>query len=549
MAPPPNPLTFQPGYHDHTYSAFSEPLNFQGWNIERVRNAIFLHRQGIFLESAILAQMVIAFPPVYAALFQRVAPALSLPRRVRGGTTGLSGFLRSQLEESLVPSDGLTPSPYFPPDLYGAIGIDLALPGFSILQHVMGDPDPDTGERDLYTRRWPTYATTYYTNRRTFVATTDSTPCDIANDGHWTLIADCDTPHLYGALLAIGEEALDGKQTARARASWINAYGNPKLAVYMPPQVSIRGEEGMAFFRAASLIRNPDGFGVFPNASKLEWTALASTNSTAFADALASNLMMVAIALVGTDGTVESGSGGVYTSPTFQGVARRHVQRDLAALLRGANLGHVKTWVAFNYSASIREAREAGESVVMPALDIPLPDPDADARIDSVVKRTAALTAEVVAEKGAGFVVDQSRVDSLAVAYGVTSPTISDAEEVKADLATETDSAANDPATPLPVDDSAEKLAAKMTAGGVKRCEHACTNRCRICGIERVRDFDMGPDGEPVWKVEWRAIPKPGQATPVEKPVPEHVDPVPPAPEETEPSQDAGAAPAEGAPT
>lgn len=58
---------------------------------------------------------------------------------------------------------------------------------------------------------------------------------------------------------------------------------------------------------------------------------------------------------------------------------------------------------------------------------------------------------------------------------------------------------------PLPDDDVA-KLAAKMTALGLSHCEHQKRNRCRICGIERVRDVELGADGEPEWKVAWKPI-------------------------------------------
>lgn len=61
---------------------------------------------------------------------------------------------------------------------------------------------------------------------------------------------------------------------------------------------------------------------------------------------------------------------------------------------------------------------------------------------------------------------------------------------------------------------SAELLAAKLTSAGVDRCEHGSVNRCRLCGVERVRDFDVDADGKPVrnaeggiaWKVAWKAI-------------------------------------------
>lgn len=52
-----------------------------------------------------------------------------------------------------------------------------------------------------------------------------------------------------------------------------------------------------------------------------------------------------------------------------------------------------------------------------------------------------------------------------------------------------------------------DELAAKMSAHGVERCEHAKLNRCWICGIERVRDFEPGADGQPEWKIGWRRIP------------------------------------------
>lgn len=58
-----------------------------------------------------------------------------------------------------------------------------------------------------------------------------------------------------------------------------------------------------------------------------------------------------------------------------------------------------------------------------------------------------------------------------------------------------------------PADDTAAKLAAKMTEHQVARCEHGKSNRCRLCGIERVRDFVPGAEGaEHQWTVAWRPI-------------------------------------------
>lgn len=69
-------------------------------------------------------------------------------------------------------------------------------------------------------------------------------------------------------------------------------------------------------------------------------------------------------------------------------------------------------------------------------------------------------------------------------------------------------------------DESVQQLADKMTAAGITRCEHGSSNRCRLCGIERVRDFELDADGKPVlnddgttkWTVAWRPIPKQQEA-------------------------------------
>lgn len=64
-------------------------------------------------------------------------------------------------------------------------------------------------------------------------------------------------------------------------------------------------------------------------------------------------------------------------------------------------------------------------------------------------------------------------------------------------------------APPDTTDEAATQLAEKMTAHGVTRCEHGSLNRCRLCGVERVRDFEPGANGtDHTWNVAWRTIPR-----------------------------------------
>lgn len=55
-------------------------------------------------------------------------------------------------------------------------------------------------------------------------------------------------------------------------------------------------------------------------------------------------------------------------------------------------------------------------------------------------------------------------------------------------------------------DEAVNSLAVKMSEAGVERCEHGRVNRCWMCGIERVRDFELDDGGAPLWRVAWRPI-------------------------------------------
>lgn len=399
----------------------SAPLTVEGWSIERIRNAIALHDQGFFLESSMLAVIISRFGPVFAALSQAIAPALALPRYVNGGTRGLSRLLREEVEADLAPRKGLMPSQYFPPTLWGSMSLDLVQSGFSVLQHVFGDEDDETGVRPLYTRRWPTWATQYYPYRRTYVAITTEGPIDIVSgDGKFTIVGDTETPHLNGAIRAAGLEVLDGTLAKQARASYIDRYGNPKWIGIMPDKTPVHGPEGDAMFDAMETIQGPDGWGVIPHGADYKTAQMTSAQGSVFKDALDNIWQYIAAIYLGSDGTMSKGSEGVYTAPVFAGVRRDIVDRMLKSEVRGANQGHVRTYLVFNYAASIA----AAPSFVEPVLDIPLPDPDADARIKSYAERSAALVTQIKLERENGFPPTQERVEQLAKAFDVDAPTL-----------------------------------------------------------------------------------------------------------------------------
>lgn len=421
--PPPASTEFRRGYHDQTFRSFSAPLAFDGWSLPRVRMAISMHRQGIFLESSTLCYVIGSFSPVLAALAQRMAPALICPKIIKGGSRGLARMVRKEVEAQIAPAEGLSPSIYFPSTNWGQIGFELAFMGFSVLQHVYGDPDPMTGIRPVFTRPWPTWATQYYRYRKTYVAITNSGPVDILNDGKFTIIQDTPESHLLGPIVALGEESFDAKATQRARASYIDKYGNPKWIAEMPPGVGPATAEGAAMAAALAQVRNPDGYAITPSGSKVSIQGLESGRSVAMQSALESNLMLVALALVGNDGTITRGSGGVYSAPIFAGVRRDLVDRDIHAIIRGVNVGHVLPYTRFNYGATAEAERPSWED---PALDIPLPDPDADARMKSYADRLLNRSKIITEMRLSGIIVTQEKFDEISVALDLPKAALRD---------------------------------------------------------------------------------------------------------------------------
>ena len=410
MAPPPGGVDFTRGYHDHTFvTAVPTPISYGGITLDLARNYLEQHDAGVnFYGSAVLAVAMTRFPEVYSALGVRCAPSIALPRQILGGSRGLGRIVREETEAAICPPQ-FRLSPYFPPVLWGSIQIDLAMQGFFVLQHVYGKPDA-RGRRKMWTRRWPTWATWYNAYRKTYIALTTEGPVDILNDGKFTLGGKSDIPHLQGALRPLIMPVFDGSQVIQARAGWIDKYSDPKWIGTLPDGQGPRTPEGKAFYEAMKSMQAPGGVGAFPHGSDVKIEGLSAEASACFKEALDADNTFVNVVLTGVD---SNASSGVYKSiPMSYGILHSTVGDDLAAEKRGINSA-IDHYCEFNYG-------DALPSKDRPALDIPLPDPEADARFDAKAKRYKSLTDQMTADRAAGFVVDLDRVTFLGGELGAT---------------------------------------------------------------------------------------------------------------------------------
>jgi len=418
MAPPSGNAP-PPGYMGHTFRVGSTPVGFEGWSLQRVRAAIAMHRLGIFWESSLLMIALLGFAPVLAALQQAIAPIFDLDRYVRGGDKGLARDVRKELADALVPCSGLLPSPYLPPTLWGTMMIYLRMMGFVVLQHVDGDPDPDTGIRPRYTRIWPPWAVKYERTLQKWFAYTTEQTIEICNDGKFTLVCDTLEPHLNdAAIVAIGEEVLSGRLIQQLRNAWFFKYGAPKLVLTLPEKVATNSDAGNAFFAAAQTITGPDGVGALPYGSTAKFESLDNKAADSFGAGLTSVVLHIAMVLVGSTGTGidagEAGGSAVYQAAKGGKWGVRHdlIARPLAAIVRSLNAGHLYYYCVGNYGNDIKAAQRAG-TWVWPTLDIPLPKPDQDERIAAMGARYKVALEIVKAAQDDGIAVTADWLSKL----------------------------------------------------------------------------------------------------------------------------------------
>lgn len=389
-----------------------------GWTVKRMRRAIESHDQGYFQDSYAASVKVTQWAQIFGALHQRIAPALRLPRAVEGATGGLDGLVRQEAE-GLFCGNGNDLAPAFPS--LGQTVWHRAMLGFAWWQTTFV-PSADGSMVVPRTTIWPVEAT--YFNRgikRWFAYTTEEGLVEIdPADPRWTLVADAELdehgesrPWLDGAIRAVGEEYVEAVFTKDDRADYSDQHGRPKPIGILPPSVKVDSPEGKAALQVLQLIRESDAGGLFANGTTVTQLEASANAVQLFKDILDSNATAVAIAILGTDGTMSKGTGGVYSSPMFQGVAENRVASDVKAYQRASNR-ILSAWRARNYA----DARAPLTAVIR------LPDTDRDARTKSLSERLLALHTILDKEKANGCEVTQERVNELAKQLDVPPPTL-----------------------------------------------------------------------------------------------------------------------------
>lgn len=346
------------------------------------------------------------------------------------------------------------------------------------------------------------------------------------------------------------------------------SHGNAKVVGTMPAGVSLQGKDEAGFEQltaeAAALLTALEAVAsqdqpvvIKPAGSELDYLVNDSQAWEVWAKLGENREKAAARIYCGTDALLgaQGGAPGVDIAALF-GVSTTIVSGDLGAIERGARTGTIEPWTAVNH----------GDSSLAPTRRYMIPDPNDRAVREAFAKRTSAFFADLKAAKENNIIVDQQYVNDLAAQHNVPKPTLANAQPGASWFAYEVDAgiptinevrktkgegphpngrgdmtvpealaaaeaskltpaapsaaAPAVPAAPIaesvasdtpapgdePEESDAARLAAKMSELGIERCQHGAVNRCRLCGVERERDVSLGPDGQPVWAVKWKAI-------------------------------------------
>lgn len=529
------------------------PINQPRWYLRDLEDAMRISDGGDLQKVGELCRALRKDGMIQGLLSTRTEGLVQLPLRFYGNEEQIQQLKARNGTRSLF-------SEMFPPGELALLAGDGILAGVGVaeLVPVQGRDFP------IMIRRDPAYLRYRWNEGRWyFTASTGQLPIT-PGDGRWILHTPCgrEAPWQQAAWKPLGRAFITKEHSMSMRMNYSAKLANP-ARIATSPQASSADQKVSWFEQVLNWGMNTV-FHVTPG-YKVELLELRGQGYKVFAEDIELADHETMICLAGQEVTT-TGGAGFSNMDLFRSIKADLIKATGDALAYTINTQGIPAWVvntrgidaldgraiiewdtnqpkdqseeaaalsaiANAIAALRREARKDGRELDANELynrfSVPLimRANDNDAAPESGVREIVkpvdiapdVLEKLIEIAKANGLQVAQSSLSGAAAALGVkfespavvTAPGVVDSNMLTDEqLDPDGDGLPGEPAT----DESVAALADKMTAAGVSKCEHGSSNRCRLCGIERVRDFEPGPDGEPVWKVAWRPIPKQQEA-------------------------------------
>lgn len=392
-------------YLEHEFSLWPSLFSvITSWKVEDVRSAINQHDFGSFTLSSSLAVIASRYPTIYGPLQQRLGIPLGIERAIYGGDRGPARRAKEDFTAYMQTMEGE----------FGDVFLPHCMMGFSWLHTSWPEKDGDLVPQ---TKVWPSVATRFVEPWGKFQALTTEGWIDMVDgDGKWTMVGTGERPHRLGAIRVLGEPWMKAGFADRDEAGLSAFLG--KLAPFgiLPagdgkgtPHITPKSNEGLEIADALKNLGRARSGGLFPAGTEVKsLNGVDAGSAVIFEQIFGRTGKAHAIALLGTDGTVSPGSGGVYVSPIFGRVALSVIRPDLTHGER-----------AFNQIARIGTTLNYGPSVVSPVYRWLLPDPAEAERKDAIAKQNKSFNEILAGWIAAGLEPTQEDVDALAKDLGV----------------------------------------------------------------------------------------------------------------------------------
>lgn len=459
---------------------------YQDWDVPDIAAALQMAETGNMQMIGRISDALLGDGAIVGQLSTRYDGMLQLPRHIEGPNETYAQALREEFD-TFCPSSEL--------------GL-LARDG-GVLNIIFGEILEDEDGELRLVRRNPEYLSFRHSENQWYVRTAHGGQEPVnPGDGRWLLAFPhgADYPWRYGIWQALAFAYVNRRQAFLNLNAWNNSLAFP-IKVLSAPNGGT-DEEVQETFDAIN------HFGPFPavllNSDwKFELVQPSQATPTSLKDAIEAAEREVVLAVSGQSGTTDPGPGFGNVG-YFAKMKSDLVQVDAKTFAHALNTQVIPVWAQrrFSFDGWFHKPTVRWDTT---------PPKDLAAETNAANSAAGAIKSwnEAFAFAGIKKSVD---VESFAKKHGI--PTVERVTEVTGSASTTLQDADVD-VEEADGGTEAERtsLAAKMTEHGVIRCEHGSSNRCRLCGVERSRDFIPGEHGEHTWKVAWRPIPVPVPTT------------------------------------
>lgn len=406
-------------------------LGLDGWRIPKVLSARQDQARGVFKEPARLLRSAMTDASVFAAFLNRIAPQMCLPMTIEKAPCDGHAARPGGLQERAIEDARemfLGDESAISPQLRADINVTIAAHGVCVCQNVWL---PRAGGKQIDVRlelfpiefvRW--FEVALDGGRGFYALTYEGHWIPVVHgDGQWVVFSSRDLePWTAGALMPLARKWADRAFAEDDRARNAQSHGDSKWIGMLPQGVKTESAHGQALLAEMQRLYEYQRAMLKPYGSEVARVEAMSQNWQIFREIITQDNADIFKILTGQDARGDS-SQRLSLAQLF-GVSQDVVGSDLQIMQRGINTGTARVWQAKNY----------GRTDLVRGVRWLMPDPEEDARRESISKRWAALIATVKAAREQSICVDQAFLTARAEELGLKPPALETLGLTRADI-------------------------------------------------------------------------------------------------------------------